>query len=511
MTDHSNRQESAPLDNALRAVWDKARAQITDSIERLEDAVTTLLLGGQLEEQSRRAAERSAHQLAGSAGTFGFPDGSRAALELEGLLAGESPPNPQRMSELVVALRHILLDVQTTSETPTTDHSTRDALPRLLIVTPDAVLASALATAATDAQLQPVLAATPAEGLEQADLRPAAVVFDLGTGADAQAQLDQITLLRTVPIVAVAHAAGVQLRADAARLGVAGFAERRDPRSAIETVSRLIEEPHHGGSILAVDDDPVIREWLSGVLKAAGFTVNCLGDATDFWTELRRAPPDLVLVDVDMPVIDGIALCRLLRQDAAYRSLPIIFLTSGQDPATEQRAFDAGADDFLLKPIAPAALITRVRNRLRRRPPAPLARPPRASQPAPPEGAMVDILLVEDDPVIAQLLLQTLEARDYSVRWLNDGSAAATALLDAQSPLMPRLILLDVDLPGLDGFALLRRLRNEGRLENTRVIVLTVRSSEPEIVKALELDAYDHMAKPFSTAVLLQRVRQALA
>lgn len=71
-------------------------------------------------------------------------------------------------------------------------------------------------------------------------------------------------------------------------------------------------------------------------------------------------------------------------------------------------------------------------------------------------------------------------------------------------------MLLDVDLPGLDGLSVLRRLARDDVLSRTRVIMLTARAGEAEVVEALELGAFDHVAKPFSVPVLMQRVRCAL-
>ena len=75
----------------------------------------------------------------------------------------------------------------------------------------------------------------------------------------------------------------------------------------------------------------------------------------------------------------------------------------------------------------------------------------------------------------------------------------------------PCLVLLDWDPPGRDGLTILRGLAAEGTLEHTRVLMLTARGSEGETLAALELGALDHVAKPFSIAVLMQRVRRALS
>ena len=86
-----------------------------------------------------------------------------------------------------------------------------------------------------------------------------------------------------------------------------------------------------------------------------------------------------------------------------------------------------------------------------------------------------------------------------------------TALTGPDPELRPELILLDVDLPGLDGISVLRQLARDGVLDRSRVIMLTARAGETEVLEALELGAVDHVAKPFSVPVLMQRVRRALS
>jgi len=91
-----------------------------------------------------------------------------------------------------------------------------------------------------------------------------------------------------------------------------------------------------------------------------------------------------------------------------------------------------------------------------------------------------------------------------------DGPTAVGALASKPPLLEARLVLLDWDLPGLDGLAVLKRLRESALLRRTRVMMLTARTRESEVLRALELGAVDHVAKPFSVPVLLQKVRQLL-
>lgn len=127
-----------------------------------------------------------------------------------------------------------------------------------------------------------------------------------------------------------------------------------------------------------------------------------------------------------------------------------------------------------------------------------------------PGSINVDVVFVEDDPVLASLLGHALEVRGYTFRHLDDGLEAAAALAAARPDIVARVVLLDWDLPGIDGLRLLRRMAENGALERSRVIMLTARSSEHEVLEALNAGAVDHVAKPFSVPVLMQRVRHAL-
>jgi DNA-binding response OmpR family regulator len=120
-------------------------------------------------------------------------------------------------------------------------------------------------------------------------------------------------------------------------------------------------------------------------------------------------------------------------------------------------------------------------------------------------------VLVEDDEALAGVVLHALGTRGYRTRVIPDGDEAAAQLGGARPALQAPLVLLDWDLPGRDGLTVLRGLAADGRLAHTAVIMLTARASEREVLAALDLGAADHVAKPISLPVLMQKVRRALA
>jgi len=106
--------------------------------------------------------------------------------------------------------------------------------------------------------------------------------------------------------------------------------------------------------------------------------------------------------------------------------------------------------------------------------------------------------------------MHALAARRYSVHWIRDGLEAATALTGDKPQLAARVVLMDVNLSTLDGLSVLRALAAAQTLRRTRVVMLSQRTSEAETLQAFELGAFDYVPKPFSLAVLAERVRRAL-
>ncbi|MBC3542015.1 response regulator transcription factor [Rufibacter sediminis] len=112
--------------------------------------------------------------------------------------------------------------------------------------------------------------------------------------------------------------------------------------------------------ILVVDDDPDIVELLQYNLEKEGYEVAHAQNGQLALDVARKFTPDIILLDVMMPVMDGIAACRQFRENPKFKDTHILFLTARSEEFSEVAAFDAGADDFIVKPIKPRALISRL-------------------------------------------------------------------------------------------------------------------------------------------------------
>lgn len=122
----------------------------------------------------------------------------------------------------------------------------------------------------------------------------------------------------------------------------------------------------NGIKALVVDDDPDIVELLQYNLSREGYEVRTADNGKKAVEMARAFQPQLILLDIMMPVMDGVEACRLLREIPAIRNSNIVFLTSRLEEFSEVAAFEAGADDFINKPIKPRALMSRLQALFRR-------------------------------------------------------------------------------------------------------------------------------------------------
>jgi two-component system response regulator MprA len=132
--------------------------------------------------------------------------------------------------------------------------------------------------------------------------------------------------------------------------------------------------PNAPARLLVADDDRAIRESLQRVLSLEGYEVSTVADGAQALESAREHPVDLMVLDLMMPAVDGLTVCRVLRAEG--ERTPILMLTARTETSDRVAGLDAGADDYLPKPFDPAELLARVRALLRRTRPEPEAGPP---------------------------------------------------------------------------------------------------------------------------------------
>ncbi len=670
-------------DALLAKLWQKFRPGAFERLALVDDAAAGLLRGD-LTAHDRREAERAAHKLAGSVGTYGLLEGSQIARRIERMLEGEAPIDQQNILLLCDLAEALRAELDKTPAAPPEDFGTpaEGALPVILAITglvePDIAWQAELAAAGFSVRtvLDPAHArrAIASTQIDAAllDLRPTAGASEaLGFLAEMRSRVPPL------PIVVLSDSADLADRVEVSRLGGGVFLPKPASTSRIvAALNRVLgERQRPNARVLSVDDDPAILEAIVQVLGPMGLSVQTLGDPLLFWQTLQEFEPDLILLDIDMPALSGIDLCRVLRADPDWNQVPVVFLSARRDAETISTIFQVGGDDYLSKPIVALELGNRVRNRLERyrvlrsaaetdaltglvnrrkleqtvghylalasrtdqsigfvmidvdqfkavndrhghgtgdqvlrrlgqsmlqefrgedivarwggeefflamygasreqatrrlerfladfkqvafQGPdhqtfnvsfsAGVAEFPRdgrtldamvekadqalyeakaagrsqvrawagesgESSASEARDAVVDVVVVDDDESLSSLLLHALHTQGHRVRWFSDGESAAEWLLGRSPAGLPRVVVLDVGLPGLDGFSLLQRLGSQGVLKGTQVVMLTARSNEREVIRAIDLGAIDHVAKPFSLPVLLHKLGALLA
>ena len=118
--------------------------------------------------------------------------------------------------------------------------------------------------------------------------------------------------------------------------------------------------------ILLVDDEPDIIEILSYNLKKEGYQVFSASNGEEALVQVEKVKPHLIILDVMMPVMDGIETCEIIRKDKRYQEIVIMFLSARSEDYSHVAAFDVGADDYVNKPIKPKVLNSKVNALLRR-------------------------------------------------------------------------------------------------------------------------------------------------
>ncbi len=353
----------------INQIWlkfeDLAFQRLAD-LENLAVASSENSLTDELYQQARS----SAHKLAGSLGCFGFPEGSRIAKQIEQLLSYGFPENVG-LEQLVKLTASLNTELQHQPFEETVKNALSKNISVLIIDrTFDSDLDRQLITAANNIGMKTHIATDLAQAktiLEQEliDVLLYKIVFPDGEDLDFLEQLHQRQ--PNLPIVAIAESPQLLDRLNFARKGGSLILQHPvDPIAAITAVFELRSSLGNAAKVLIIDDDPQVLLSLSISLEPWGFEITTLDKSTQFWEVLASEEPDILVLDIDMPDLNGIELCQILRSDRHWQHLPVLFLSVHQDEQTQNQAFNIGADDYVCKPVTASVLANRILNRLKR-------------------------------------------------------------------------------------------------------------------------------------------------
>lgn len=340
---------------ALATVRDGFRASASERLSQLRRHAEGWKLG--LTGSSTMFAQ-VVRTLRQTASTLGFTEVARVATELEKLTEGEAPPFPPRIHGLLQSLQEAFSHPPSTL--PLVPHR-----PRVLVRLTDSHLAIELTHHLEALGMDAVSAPSDEEAsrLLASERPPERVV--VGPTVPSSVRTVMRSLGHPPPLVLLVPPA--ELRTTP-REGVDAVLSLSTPAQALarELVTIQRSSPARF-RVLAVDDDNVVLAAARAVLEAAGMEVVTLNDGRNLFSSLQRQHPDLLLLDVALPGLDGFELLTQIRADPTWRNLTVVFHTARDSSAERVRAFQLGVDDYLVKPVDPAELRLRLMAHLQRR------------------------------------------------------------------------------------------------------------------------------------------------
>src|SRR6266550_2896776 len=506
---------------AVFEAWDRAKPQTFEKIDKLDDAAIALL-DNDPSPELKAAAERDAQTIAETVEKFGFQKGARVARDLAERLASESlsPVDGVPISEQLLALRESLLGP------PSAPHLATPASEKSRLATPGD--ADPLQESQLEGRRVLVVDDEPmvSRGLTSLLSRRGLAVTALNDPLRFWNVLEETKPNLILLDLEMPRISGTELcrvvRSDRrwSELPVIFLTGHTDPLTGLATALKATE---------LIDRFLRLARRKSDPYSIAVLQIDALASLT---SNFGRAMTDSVLRTIggllpksfraeDVPGWWGgpdftIGMYGSTKEHAAIKLAQICAKVAelnfiAEDGRRVHVATSAGVAQYQTDGETVDALREEALKALEKA--RATAGNPVGVSGVKAAGAMtrrVDVAIVDDDPVLVALLKHAMESRSMRVATYTDGEAAMAALTGADPEVQASVILLDVDLPALNGLDVLRRLKAGDISRLSNVVMLTARTGERDVLAALEMGATDHITKPFSVPVLMHKVRTAL-
>jgi DNA-binding response OmpR family regulator len=244
--------------------------------------------------------------------------------------------------------------------------------------------------------------------------------------------------------------------------------------------------------ILVIDDEPDLARALEIRLKANGYEVGTAFGQKIF-ENILSFKPDLILLDLFMPEIDGFEILDILAQKEETKSIPVIVFTAADYNVIRKKILERGITDYISKPLDINLLLSMIKNTLGNK----TAKKNKNS-----------VLIVDDELVVATALEIRLKSLNFKVY----KAASGEECLRVAEGYKPDIILLDILMPKMDGWETCNRLKFNERTKDIPIIVFTASTEHDNLlVKTAKSGAEDFIMKPFKLSELLEKINTALA
>jgi two-component system cell cycle response regulator len=264
--------------------------------------------------------------------------------------------------------------------------------------------------------------------------------------------------------------------------------------------------------VLVVDDILANVRLLEAKLAAEYFEVVTAMNGVDALESVQRTKPDIVLLDVMMPGIDGIEVCRRIKANPQTQHIPVVMVTALDQPEDRVRGLEAGADDFLTKPVSDISLFCRVKSlvrlkmltdELRTRSPnsatmraMALHKPDVAAQPG-------KVLVIDNRTSVAERIRVALSGR-HEVTVAEDPQQALALATEEAGRF--ELIIVNLDMEGFDALRLCSQLKSLEHTRQTPILIIVDPDDQQRLLRALDMGVNDYLIRPVDKQELLARV-----
>jgi len=272
-----------------------------------------------------------------------------------------------------------------------------------------------------------------------------------------------------------------------------------------------------GYKILIVEDEPIHLNVMKAKLEYEGYEISVATDGEMGLNMIKSQKPDLVLLDIILPKMNGFEILENLKKEGFKP--PIIVVSNSGQPVEVDRALKLGAVDYLVKAeFNPSDVLEKAEKVLGRPPKVPEVQPAKLNTPTDtnteysnnknsPVSGQAKILIIEDDKFLRDLISQKLRREGFNALEAIDGEEGLKIAREKS----PDMVLLDLILPGLDGFEILKILKGDKNTSPIPVIVLSNLGQKEDMDKALAGGAEDFMVKAhFTPSEIVAKIKFVL-
>ena len=264
------------------------------------------------------------------------------------------------------------------------------------------------------------------------------------------------------------------------------------PGKISEEVAETENETHkpEKRTVLYVDDSPVMHHFVKTALKDSGYNLIEANDGVEGYEKYCQYLPNIIVTDIEMPNMNGLELCKKIKENNEGRFIPIVILSSKSQPIDIDTAFNYGADDYLVKPVSPENLLEKIRDYF-----GVLDRKKRNK-----------ILVVDDSKVSAEMITHALMKNSHNVIMASNAEDAYNIALKEH----PEIVITDVEMPGMNGYDLVKMIRENPETKSASFIMMSSRDRKSDIKKSEKLGVSRYFVKPFDIEKLVIVVEQLL-